>query len=110
MANKYFRQFTSPAADTEVTLYTVPDANTAIVSSLRVTNADSGSTLLNVRVYPNGGESFYALLSDEFLPVKATLDVFSGVPCVMQQDDVLTVESTQADVDFYISYLEIDRN
>lgn len=110
MANKYFRKYESPAADTEVTLYTVPDANTAILTSLRVTNADSGSTLLDIRLYPEGGATGYSLLSNHFLPVNATMDVFSGVSCVAQAGDVLTVESSQADVDFYLSYLEIDRN
>ena len=109
MANKYFRQFKSPAAATEETLYTVPDANTAILTSLRVTNANSASTLLDVRVQPEGSATKYSLLSNHFLPVNATMDVFSGLSCVVQAGDVLTIESSQADVDFYLSYLEIDR-
>jgi len=110
MANKYFRLYDTPAAATEVTLYTVPDANTAILTSLRITNANSASTLLDVRVYPEGGATPYSLLSNHFLPVNATMDVFSGVSCVMQAGDALKIESSQADVDFYLSYLEIDRN
>ncbi|HMA77560.1 MAG TPA: hypothetical protein VKP88_00270 [Candidatus Paceibacterota bacterium] len=110
MANKYFRQFETPPAATETTMYTVPEANTAIVNSLRITNADSGSTLLDVRLKPDGGATAYSLLSNHFLPVNSTMDVFSGISCVMQADDVLTIESSQADVDFYLSYLEIDRN
>jgi len=109
MANKYFRQIKSPVAATEETLYTVPDANTAILTSLRITNANSASTLLDVRIYPEGGATGYALLSNHFLPVNATMDAFSGISCVLQAGDNLTVESSQADVDFYLSYLEIDR-
>jgi len=109
MANKYFRQIKSPVAATEETLYTVPDANTAILTSLRITNANSASTLLDVRIYPEGGATGYALLSNHFLPVNSTMDAFSGISCVLQAGDNLTVESSQADVDFYLSYLEIDR-
>ena len=87
----------------------MPDANTAILTSLRITNANSASTLLDVRIYPEGGATGYALLSNHFLPVNATMDAFSGISCVLQAGDNLTVESSQADVDFYLSYLEIDR-
>ncbi len=110
MANKYFRQFETPSAAVETTMYSVPDANTAIVNSLRITNANSTSTLLDIRLKPEGGSAEYSLLSNHFLPVNSTMDVFSGVPCVMQAGDALTVESSEADVDFYLSYLEIDRN
>lgn len=109
MANKYFRKYLTPAEATEETLYTVPEANTAILSSLRITNANSASTLLDVRVYPEGGATPYALLSNHFLPVNATMDAFSGISCVLEAGDILKVESSQANVDFYLSYLEIDR-
>jgi len=109
MANKYFRQIKSPVAATEEMLYTVPDANTAILTSLRITNANSASTLLDVRIYPEGGATAYSLLSNHFLPVNATMDAFSGISCVLEAGDVLKIESSQTDVDFYLSYLEIDR-
>lgn len=109
MANKYLRKYATPTAATETTLYTVPDANTAILVSLRVTNANSASTLLDVTVAPVGGGTAYALLSNHFLPVNATMDVFGGVSCVLESGDALKIESSQADVDFHLSYLEIDR-
>jgi len=110
MANKYFRQFRTPPAATEETIYTVPDANTAILTSLRITNANSASTLLDVRAQPEGEATKYSLLSNHFLPVNSTMDAFSGISYVLQAGDVLTVESSQTDVDFHLSYLEIDRN
>lgn len=109
MSNKYFRQFDTPAADTDITLYTVPEANTAILSSLRVTNANSASTLLDVSIQPVGEATAYKVLSNHFLPVNSVMDVFSGVSCVMEAGDQLIIKSSQADVDFYLSYLEIDR-
>ena len=110
MANKYLRKYLSPSAATETTIYTVPAANTAIISSLRVTNGDSSSTNLTVKAYPLGEATAYDLLKGYVLPVDATMDVFSGVSCVLEATDVLKVTSSQANVDFYLSYLEVDRN
>lgn len=109
MANKYLRKYLSPLAATETEIYTVPAANTAIVSSLRVTNANSGTTQLDVKVYPGGGSTAYVLLDTYALPVDGTMDVFSGIPCVLEAGDVLKVRSTEASVTFYMSYLEVDR-
>ena len=110
MANKYLRKYLSPSAATETTIYTVPAANTAIISSLRVTNDAASSTNLAVNVYPLGGGTAYDILKGYVLPADATMDVFSGVSCVLEATDVLKVTSSQANVDFYLSYLEVDRN
>ena len=110
MANKYLRKYLSPAAATEEEIYTVPAANTAVVSSLRITNGNSDTTQLDVKVYPGGGMTGYFLLDTYALPVDGTMDVFSGIPCVLESGDVLKVRSTEADVSFYLSYLEMDRN
>lgn len=109
MANKYLRKYATPDAATETTLYTVPAANTAVLSSLRITNANSASTLLDVTVYPEGGATAISLLDNHFLPVNMTMDALSGVPCVLEVGDVLKIRSSEADVDFYLSYLEMDR-
>lgn len=110
MANKYLRKYVIPTAATETELYVVPAANGAILNSLRITNANSTSTLIEVNVYPLGGATAYSLLSNHFLPVNATMDVFSGIPCVLEASDEIHVESSEADVVFYLSYLEVDRN
>ena len=109
MANKYFRQYHESVATTPHTLYTVPAANLAIVSSLRVTNANSTDATISVTVYPLGGTG-HKVLRDMFLPVNGTMDVFSGIPLVMEATDELEVEASEDDVVFYLSYLEVDRN
>jgi hypothetical protein len=109
MANKYFRKYHESAATTPHTLYTVPAANSGIISSLRVTNANSTDALVNVTIYPLGGTG-HKVLRDMFLPVNGSMDVFSGIPCVMEATDELEIEADQDDVIFYMSYLEIDRN
>jgi hypothetical protein len=110
MANKYLREYLTPSAATETTIYTAPAANNAVLSSLRVTNDNANSSNISVAVYPGGGGTPYKLMKTYVLPTSQTLDVFSGVPCVLIAGDVLKVTSSVADVDFYLSYLEIDRS
>lgn len=110
MANKYLRKHLTPSAATETTIYTAPDANTGVLSSLRATNRNASTTALTVNVYPGGGATAYCLLKAYVLPSNQTMDILSGVPCVLEAGDVLKVTSTMATVDFYLSYLEVDRS
>lgn len=110
MANKYFRKYLVPSAASESEMYVVPDANTAIISSLRVTNANANNATITVSAYPSGGATEYFLLKGYSLPPNATMDVFSGVPLILEATDELKVEASVATVHFYLSYLEIDRN
>lgn len=109
MSNKYFRQNLSPDAATESEIYVVPAANTAVLSSLRVTNTNASVASISVNSYPGGGATAYALLKTYQLPTGQTMDVFSGVPCILEAGDELKVTSSVADVSFVLSYLEIDR-
>lgn len=109
MANKYLRKFLTPSAATETEIYAAPDANNAVLSSLRVTNDNANVANISATVYPGGGATPYKLMKTYVLPPAQTLDVFSGVPCVLIAGDVLKVTASVADVDFYLSYLEIDR-
>ena len=109
MANKYFRKYVIPAAATETTIYSVPDANTAIVRSLRVTNAGAVTSNITVTLYALGVTP-NILQKARALAVNNTYDVFSGVPCVLEAGDVLKVTSSAANVNFFLSYLETDRS
>ena len=110
MANKYFRKYNIPSAATETTFYTVPAANTAVISSLRITNGNANNATIIVSVYALGGATEYFVLKGYNLPTNATMDVFSGVPLILEATDVLKIESSVATVHFYLSYLEMDRN
>jgi hypothetical protein len=110
MANKYFRKTSIPSAGVETTIYTVPSANSAILRSLRVTNAGALTTSITVTQYTGGVAPAHYLQRGKTVPVNTTIDVFNGVPCVMETGDVLKVTSTESSVVFYLSYLEIDRN
>jgi hypothetical protein len=107
MANKYFRKYLIPAAATPTVMYTVPEANSAVVRSLRVTNAGAG--VATITVTHTGTGTPYYLQKDRSLTVNTTFDVFNGIPCVLETGDVLNVTSSIAGVHFYLSYLEIDR-
>lgn len=108
MANKYLRKYLIPSAATETTIYTVPDANTGIMRSLRVTNAGAASALITITQY-TGGVALY-LQKVRALPVNETFDAFNGVPCIVEAGDIIKVTSSIAAVHFYLSYLEVDRN
>ena len=110
MANKYFKKTAIPSAGVETTIYTVPSANSAILRSLRVTNAGALATSITVTQYTGGVAPAHYLQRGKTVPVNTTIDVFNGVPCVMETGDVLKVTSTEGSVVFYLSYLEIDRN
>lgn len=110
MANKYFRKYLTPAAATATEIYVVPDANTSILSSLRITNDNASPASLTVAVHPASGGTAYQLLKGYSLPTSQTMDVFSGVSCVLETGDQVKVTSSVADVDFWLSYLEMDRS
>jgi hypothetical protein len=110
MANKYFHKVSIPSAATETTLYTVPAANAAVLRSLRVTNANTSSSSITVTQYDTSGGTTHYLLKAKTLAANTTIDVFNGVPCVLEEGNLLKVTSSVATVHFYLSYLEMDRN
>ena len=107
MANKYFRKASIPAAATPTAIYTVPEANSSVVRSLRVTNTGAGVAAITV-THTGTGTTYY-LQKDRSLTVNTTFDAFNGIPCVLEEGDVLNVTSSIAGVHFYLSYLEMDR-
>lgn len=110
MSNKYLRKYLTPSAATETAIYTTPAANAAVLSSLRVTNRNASASFLTAVIYPLGGATGYTVLKSYSLASNQTMDIFSGVPCVMEAGDILKVTSSAATVDFYLSYLEMDRS
>tara|TARA_R110000868_G_scaffold221524_2_gene473277 strand:- start:9186 stop:9518 length:333 start_codon:yes stop_codon:yes gene_type:complete len=110
MSNKYFRDSLIPSAATETTLYTVPAASSAVLRSLRVTNVGAGVSSIVVTQYDSGDATAHYLLNGKSVSVSETIDMFSGIPCVLEGGDVLKVTSSVAGVHFYLSYLEVDRS
>jgi hypothetical protein len=86
-------------------------ANTAVVSSLRVTNRNASAAALSVNVYPSGGATAFALLKTYLLPTNQTMDaaqwssVHLGDRRRLERSPPVWPPSTS-----HMSYLEIDRN
>lgn len=110
MANKYLRQVLIPAANTATDMYTVPAANTGIIKSLRVTNNSASRATIYASQYSAGSATEHFLTNGFVLGIGGSVDLFNGVSCVLEAGDKLTIKSTQADVTFYLSYLEVDRS
>jgi len=110
MGIRYLSEDLIPTSGAETEIYEVPAATTALVSSLRVTNANSTSSQITVNLYPSGSSTAHRLLREYSLPVRATMDVFSGTTCVLQAGDVVKVLSTEDNVTFHMSYMEVDRS
>jgi hypothetical protein len=110
MADKYLRKSLIPVATTETTIYTVPAANAAMLRSLRVTNTAAVSADITVTQYNVGVATANYLYKDQALSADATVDVFNGIPCILEEVNVLKVTSSQTGTTFYLSYLEVDRN
>ncbi len=110
MADKYLHQRLIPSAATETTIYTVPAANTAIIKSLRVTNGSGQQADITVAQYETSSGAAGYLYHAQPLAHSASVDVFGGVPCILETGNILKVTSTRADVTFYLSYLEVDRD
>lgn len=110
MANKYFRQALIPDASTPEIIYEVPEANVGLLKSLRVTNDSGSRASIFVRQYSVGDATVHFLTNGFILPEGGSFDVFNGITCVLQAGDELEIEASEADVTFYLSYLEVDRN
>jgi hypothetical protein len=109
MSNKYLRKTLIPSATIAADIYEVPAANTGIIKSLRVTNGGVARSSIFVSQYTAGSSVEHLLTNGFVLPIGASFDLFNGVSCVLEAGDKLTVKSSQADVTFYLSYLEVDR-
>lgn len=116
MANKYFRAFAKPAATTEVTLYTVPAANTAVIKGIRVTNVGSATAAVTVRYYLSDTSSTLRILRKATVLVDGTVEMLgngtadgTALPVIFTAGDVLKVYSSTADAEYLMSYLEMDR-
>ena len=110
MSDKFLQANLVPSAATETTMYTVPAATTAILKSLRVTNANAGSSNISIIQNDSGTTTDLYLYKEQALAANATEDIFGGVPVVLESGDKLNVLSSVATVHFYLSYMEVDRN
>lgn len=90
----------APTADTDTTLYTVPQSNEAVTSSLMVCNTGSVAAQIRVAVRPGGAAlaTKHYQYYDVDVPARTTFKVTAG--WTLAATDVVTIRSTLANVAF----------
>lgn len=90
----------APSATTATTLYTVPSATEAVISTISVCNRGTATGTFRISVRPNGdaqaNQQYIAY--DASIAAKDTL--FLTVGATMDASDVLTVYASTADFSF----------
>ena len=106
MANSFINKKADLTTTDNTTLYTVPDANTAVIKSLLVSeDAGSGTTITITLVNASG--AIFNLFKDKAIASKATTELLTQ-PLVMEESEVLKVQAADAnELHVIASILEI---
>jgi len=98
-----------PAANTDTTVYTVPSATYAVISSIVICNITTTARTYRIAVRPNGatiGNDDY-IAYDETIPANSSFTWAIGVS--LDASDVITVRASATDaVAFNVFGAEID--
>ena len=94
------------AADTDMTVYTVPSSTTTVVIGLTISNLASNSITVDVKLEPASGDNIH-IGKNLPVPTGSTINALSG-KLVMETLDVLKVQSDTANsADIATSIMEI---
>ena len=94
------------AADTDMTVYTVPSSTTTVVIGLTISNLSSNSITVDVKLEPASGDNIH-IGKNLPVPSGSTINALSG-KLVMETADVLKVQSDTANsADVATSVMEI---
>ena len=94
------------AADTDMTVYTVPSSTTTVVIGLTISNLSSNSITVDVKLEPASGDNIH-IGKDIPIPTGSTVNALAG-KVVMETGDVLKVQSNTANsADVAASLMEI---
>jgi|688.fasta_scaffold354582_3 hypothetical protein len=97
----------NPAATTDTTLYTVPSATQAVISTITVCNIGSSTATYRIAVRPNGeslANKHYVAYGSS-VPGNDTIALTLGL--TIDAADVVTVQSSTASVSFGLFGSEI---
>jgi glucose-6-phosphate dehydrogenase assembly protein OpcA len=100
MAKKVLGQ-SNPAATTATTLYTVPSAKSAVISSLTVCNQASSSATFRIAVRPGGATlaAVHYVAYDVAVGAADTTCLTLGI--TLATTDVVTVYASTANISFH---------
>jgi hypothetical protein len=97
----------APAATTATTLYTVPSATQAVVSTIAVCNRSSTNATFRIAVRPAGA----ALANDDYIVYDAALSgndtIAFTIGVTLAATDVITVYASTANLSFNLFGSEI---
>ena len=98
----------SPAANTDWDIYTVNGTKDEVISCIRVANRDANSATYRISVRPDG-----ATLTDDMylaydVQVGSKLSVALNLGITINQNDVITVQSSSGLVTFNVFGAELD--
>ena len=94
------------AADTDMTVYTVPSSTTTVVIGLTISNLSSNSITVDVKLEPASGDNIH-IGKNNPIPTGSTVNALAG-KVVMETGDVLKVQSDTANsADNATSIMEI---
>jgi len=97
----------STAADTAMTIYTVPASTTTVVLGLTLSNLTGSAVYATVTIENNDGDNIN-FLKDVPIPTGSAMEVMSGNKVVLETSDVLKVTSDTANsIDTAFSIMEI---
>ena len=95
------------AADTEMTVYAAPASTTTVVVGLTLSNT-SGSTAYCTVLIDNADGDNVNFLKNIPIPTGSAVEVMSGNKIVLNEGDVIKVQSTVANsIDTTMSIMEI---
>lgn len=90
----------APSATTATTLYTVPAATTAVVSSIVIANRDASSATYRIAIRPDGA----ALANSQYIAYDVTVGASDStvltLGITMDATDIITVYASTANLTF----------
>ena len=94
MANSFVNKKTDLTSTSVTTLYTVPDATTAIIKSI-IVSEDSGNADTITVTITDTSDAVFSLFKTKAISANATTELLSA-PLVLQQKEVLKVTAATA--------------
>jgi hypothetical protein len=90
----------APGATTQTTLYTVPAATTAVISTMFVCNRGASAGTVRIAVRPDGAvlANQHYLYFDTSVPANSTISITTGI--TLDAADILAVYASTADFSF----------
>jgi glucose-6-phosphate dehydrogenase assembly protein OpcA len=97
----------APGATTDTTLYTVPSATQAVISTIVVANRSSSATAYRIAIRPAGA----TLANEHYIAYDVTVDIADAttitIGITLNATDVITVYAASADLSFSLFGSEI---